>query len=98
MSRSNYAESCGAELGLALIQALHKLRDKPQDESFLMVAGALGVLTLSRMSTSKQRRQALPVLWWTCSWWALPTCQRGMPNENARPHQSRIERQERHRV
>lgn len=46
MSRSNYAESCGAELGLALIQALHKLRDKPQDESFLMVAGALGVLTL----------------------------------------------------
>lgn len=48
MSRSNYAESCGAELGLALIQALHKLRDKPQDESFLMVAGALGVLTLFR--------------------------------------------------
>ena len=46
MSRSNYAESCGAELGQALIQALHKLRDKPQDESFLMVAGALGVLTL----------------------------------------------------
>ena len=46
MSRSNYAESCGAELGLALIQALHKLRDKPQNESFLMVAGALGVLTL----------------------------------------------------
>ena len=46
MSRSNYAESCGAELGLALIQALHKLRDQPQDESFLMVAGALGVLTL----------------------------------------------------
>ena len=46
MSRSNYAESCGAELGLALIQALHKLRDQPQDENFLMVAGALGVLTL----------------------------------------------------
>lgn len=46
MSRSNYAESCGAELGQALIQALHKLRDKPQDENFLMVAGALGVLTL----------------------------------------------------
>ena len=46
MSRSNYAESCGAELGLALIQALHNLRDQPQDENFLMVAGALGVLTL----------------------------------------------------
>ena len=46
MSRSNYAESSGAELGLALIQALHKLRDQPQDENFLMVAGALGVLTL----------------------------------------------------
>lgn len=46
MSRSNYAESCGAELGLALIQALHNLRDQPQSESFVMVAGALGVLTL----------------------------------------------------
>lgn len=46
MSRSNYAESCGAELGLALIQALHKLRDQPQSENFLMVAGALSDLTL----------------------------------------------------
>ena len=46
MSRSNYAESCGAELGLALIQALHKLRDQPQNESFLMVAGALGAVAI----------------------------------------------------
>ena len=45
-TRKTYAEGCGAGLGTALIEALHKLRDKPQSESFLMVAGALGVLTL----------------------------------------------------